>query len=285
MTLYAICKPKSGFAIKRILLSSPAQTKVANYFDQQLATFMDGVDHEVEFDGDWKPDADEILSIDAPPEAAQLLSAVTKSATAIPSIDADALEQEFIKALFVKRKNGTVLIQAFTTQQLLMRRHAFLLDKDTFKEMESPAFVISNNLAAVLDGQNLKFKNFPAVKRFFDLKVLYEEATDAQIESFCSHTKLEVADVDAIKAAAGPALRKRIHAISQTGVLDAYSIKQLSNRAAKLKIPLPMSNGKISMPSNKGDLKKLLSFFEEKVYQGALTQQLYVANAKRLYKP
>lgn len=284
MTLYALCKPKGELLVKRILLSPDAQKNVANYFNQQHAAFMDGVDFEVQFDGDWKPDADEILTIGAPDEAKQVRDIASKNAVAIAAIDAGQLDQEQIKALFVRQPNGRLLFQSFSTKQLLMRSHAFLLSNDTFKELETPAFTIANNISAVLEGDFLKFKSLPAVKRFLDMSLLYQEATDAQIEAFCAHPSLSVADVEAIKVVAGPELRRRLHAVGETGVLDSYSVKQLENRAKKLKIKLPVADNKIEVPSDKMELKRLLSFLEEKVYQGALTQKLYVANAKRLYE-
>lgn len=245
---------------------------------------MDGVNHEIDFDGDWKPDTDEILTIDAPPDASLIVAEAAKTVATIPHVDANALSTSFIKGLFVKQPNGRILVQCFASQQLLTNKHAFWLSGNTFEEIEAPSFAIASHLTAVIEGNEIKFKNFPVLKRILDMSALYQEATDVQIEDFCAHAKLSVANVDDIKEAAGPALRRRIHAVAQTGVLDTYSVKQLTTRAKTLKVPLTVQGNRLEMPSDKKELKNFLSFLEEKVYQGALTKKLYVANAKRPFQ-
>lgn len=282
-TLLALCKPASGPVVKRVVLSKEAQQAVGDHFNRQRVSFLEDVDDEVDFDGDWQPQDDQILSVDAPPEIGLMFDAAKLDATDIPSIDAVHFDEELIKALFI-RQGGRLLIQAFATQQLLLNRHGFILDKETFKEMTQPAFVIAAHLTAIAEGGKLKFKSFPMMKRVVDLKLLYQIATNEQIITFCSHAKLDAADIESIKTAAGPALRKKIHAISQIGVLDKYSVPQLSKRAAALNIPLALKGKKLTVPTTRPELKTFLSFLEEKIYKGPLSRRVMIANSTREFK-
>lgn len=282
-TLLAFCRPSDGPVVKRIVLDADAQSAVGNFLNQQFTAFMEGVDDEVDFNGDWKPDVDEILTIDLPPDAKVLVAEAVKTVAALPTIDAANFEQEKIKGLFVRRPDGKVLIQSFGSQQLLLRRHWFVLDKQTFKEAKNPGFTVATHLSAVIEGPLVKFKSFPLLRRIFDLTEFYTEASDEEIEEMCQHSSLHAPDVEAVKAAMTPTIRKRMHAIRKTGVLDAYTVKQFISRANKLDVNLSVLGGKLVLPTGKKELKDFLNFMEEKIYMGALTQKLYVANSKKPY--
>ena len=70
--LFAFCRQANQPIIKRVSVTGPVQAKIGGIFQGQEAAFLEGVSEEVDFGGDWKPDDDEILVIDAPDEA-QLL--------------------------------------------------------------------------------------------------------------------------------------------------------------------------------------------------------------------
>jgi hypothetical protein len=115
------------------------------------------------------------------------------------------------------------LIQIFTAQQILARRFSLLLDGDTFKELTAPAFTFENNLVAIIEDSKLKFKSFHQVKRIFELNQFYQEASDQQIDGFCSHDSLQIGNVDAFKAVADQGIRKLVFAISKTEILTSFS--------------------------------------------------------------
>jgi hypothetical protein len=221
--LYALCRRTGGpLEVKRVRLTQPVQAKIEGVFQGQATAFLDGISEEVEFGGDWKPDADEILVIDAPAEADIITAALAANPVSLPDVDATNFLGEGIKGLFISVQNGgrtQVLIQLFSAQQILARRFSLLLDGNTFKELTEPAFTLDNYIAAILEDGKLKFKNFRNVKRIFELNQFYQEASDQQIEAFCKHDSLHVADIDAFKAMADEPLRKMVHAIGKTKVL------------------------------------------------------------------
>lgn len=130
-TLFALCQQSNVLAVKRVGVTREVQEQLGTLFQTQAAAFFDGVIEEIEFAGSWKPDRDELLYIDAPPEAAILEDAVAKNAVGLDQLEARAFATENIRALFTavdSPMGQQILIQRFTAQQTLARKFALLLD-------------------------------------------------------------------------------------------------------------------------------------------------------------
>ncbi len=282
--LYALCRPTGTAEVKRVRISQPVQAKIEGLFQGQAAAFLDGIDEEIEFGGDWKPDSDEILVIDAPDEATLITAALAANPMALPDIDAANFLGEQIKALFVSVQNGAhsqVLIQGFSAQQILARRFSLLLDGNMFRELTDPAFSLDNYIVAILEGGKLKFKNFHNVRRIFELSQFYQEASDQEIDAFCAHDSLHVADVAAFKEIADQTIRKMVHAISKTNVLSIYTADDIVAKAASLGLAINAGDGKIVVPNDRKSVKQLFRFLDDGIYQAPLTAKKYVTNSKR----
>jgi hypothetical protein len=287
--LYALCRDQNNDpVVKRVLLTQPLQAKIEVLFQTQTAAFLDGVTEEVDFTGDWKPDTDEMLVIDAPTEAQAITTALAANAVAIPEIDGRHFQTENIRALFVQLQSGgqtRVAIQLFTAQQILSRRFMLLLDGNTFKELTEPAFTLDNFIHAILEDGKLKFKSFFNIKRIFLLKQFYEEATDTQLEAFCTHPSLEVANIDAFKVMSDQNLRKMINAVIKTGVLDNYTPTAIVSSAANFGLTISLlQNGKMEVPTNRRDAKYFFRFLDDGIYQAPLSAAQYMTNSKRPFQ-
>jgi hypothetical protein len=210
--LFALCRSGGGvLQVKHVSVTQPVQDKIEGIFQQQAAAFMDGVTEEIEFGSDWKPDADEILVMAAPEEAAVMTQALDGTVIEQPVLNAANFVGEGIKGIFTSVGEAAarrVLIQLFSAQQILARRFSLLLDGDTFKELTAPAFTLDNNLVAIIEDGKLKFKSYHLVKRIFKMTQFYQEATDQQIDAFCAHPNLEIGDISAFKAVADEGIRK-----------------------------------------------------------------------------
>lgn len=282
--LLALCRVEDQLQIKKVNLTQPVQGKLGGLFQAQANTFMDGITEEVEFGGDWKPDAEEVLYIEAPEEAAAIFAAADGDLLALPAIDAANFAAENIKGLCVVEKGPTgnrILIQCFSAQQILARRFSLLLDGNSFKELTDPAFTLDNYLVAILEGDRLKFKNFHMVKRVFALKQLYEEASDQEIDLFCGHDSLQVESIETFKQAADQTIRKMVHAISKANVLANYTVQEISDKAAQLGLEVEVNEGKLVMPQERKAIKNLLRFLDDGIYEAALSATKYVTNSKR----
>ena len=147
--LFAACLTNGGLKAKRVPLSGDIQQAVAAEFNKQEEQFRSGVTNEVDFDGRWKPDESEFLTIDVPAEAQVFHDTIEANAMAIPSINTKIFEDEGIKALFTGVTTDgitRILVQRFTSQQVLQRKFTLSFFKEihfvTWTNQLSPWIVV-----------------------------------------------------------------------------------------------------------------------------------------------
>ena len=190
-----------------------------NLFEDQEREFREGITTEVPFTGNWNPDPEEVLTIEIPTE---IRSALTLQYAATPlqypiSIP-DTLLREGIKALFTGRvRNGraTILIQRFTSQQVLSKRFALFQERNAFRRLTETAFSLDSKLACIVENGLIKFKSVGNLRSIIDMIEIYREATNQEIIDFAAHRSLHVADVQNFVANTNQTCRKLIHAISR----------------------------------------------------------------------
>ncbi|WP_437871998.1 Kiwa anti-phage protein KwaB-like domain-containing protein [Methylorubrum extorquens] len=286
VNLFAICRNIDGLEVKRVVLDQTVQTKIEGVFTGQASAFLDGITDEVPFGSDWRPDADEILVMDTPPEAQFILDEITGDITALNTLDAKNFIGENIKALVVAtgpEGSKRLLMQLFSAQQILSRRFLLMLEKDTFVELTEPTFTLDNYLVAIVENGKLKFKSYHLVRRIFALSHLYQEATQQQIEEFCAHESLHVADIARIKELADEPIRKLVHAVHKSNVMTQYGVDDISKASTSVGLNIDLVGGKILFPDNKKDIKILLRFLDDGIYVAPLTSKLWMTNSKRAY--
>lgn len=284
MNLLALCKNNNGIEIKRVPLTGPLQTELQAVFGQQETAFRADRPNEVDFDGDWKPDDDELLVLDSTPDADTMLQAVNANALALPSIDIANFDSENIRALFVGVGNDgakRLLVQRFTAQQRLNRRLAVFLRQNNFQRLTDPAFTIGTNLTCVIENGKIKFNSYSNLRMIFDLTNLYEEATDEDIDNFAAHASLNMADLNAFKGQASQTIRKLIHKIGSEGILDQHSVADIQSKAQEAGLALTIANGQIQVPQNQTLARQFLRFLDDSLYEAPLSGQRYVSNSKR----
>ena len=283
--LFAICKAVTGpSTIKRVEISQPVQNTIDGLFQQQATDFLDEIDEEVPFGGDYKPDTDEILVLDAPDEVAAMEAAVANP-LGLEVIGAASFMNEPIKGLFANPGEGgagRILIQAFTAQQFLTRdRIALIFDGGSFRRVTEPSFALDSKLVAIAENGQIKFKSFHLLKRIFVLEHVYREATDQQIDAFCGHASLLVENLDAVKAGASQNIRRLFHAVQAANVLDQSPVADIYAKAEGLGVELTIQDGRIVVPTERQRLKEFLRFLDESIYAGPLSARALVANSKR----
>ena len=132
-----------------------------------------------------------------------------------------------------------------------------------------------------MEGGKLKFKSFQRTRSVFDLQQFYKAATDQEVDAFCQHASLEVADVAAFKVAADQGVRKLVHAITKANVLNTHQVDVIATKAASLGINITVQNGKLLVPTDRKSIKTLFRFLDDGIYQAALSASRYVTNSKR----
>lgn len=283
--LFAACRNNAGqLIVKRVRLDANVQQAVENIFAQQEAGFRHGIVDEIAFDGAWKPDDDELLTIDVPAEAQVIVDTIAANAMAIPDINAAAFAGEGIKALFTGRiVNGqtVVLVQRFTSQQVLERRFALLQAGNAFRQLTEPAFTLDNEITCIIEGGKIKFKSQHKLRSIINMLAIYRAATDQEVQAFAGHQSLAVADVAAFVAVTNQVSRKLIHAITANGTLDTHAPAAIQAAAQQTNLAIQVVGGKIVMPTTHSEIKAILQFLNESRYSGPLSGQAFVTNSQR----
>lgn len=283
--LFAACRDNGGQLIaKRVRLDANVQQAIEAIFADQETAFRQGITNEVPFDGSWTPDDDEFLTIDVPGEAQVFADTISANAVAVADINTAAFADEGIKALFTGVcANGAtkVLVQRFTSQQVLERRFALLQQGNAFRRLTEPAFTLDNSLACIIEGGKIKFKSQQKLRSIINMLHIYRAATHQEVEAFAGHACLAVADVEAFVAITNQVSRKLIHAITNNGTLDTFSPNAIRAAAAQTGLTIDLQNGKIVVPTAHADIKALLQFLNESRYSGPLSGQPYVTNSQR----
>lgn len=286
---FAFIKGDSGSCqIKRIRVNQQLQIELVKIFEAQRVGFEKGVDTEVPFNGDWKPGSNEVLTIDGIAESKMMSDAINVNASSFSDVNIANFVSEPIKAIFTGVTTGgltKVLVQKFSSRQALSLNQLPLIKMqtgNTFVKMAEDVFTIDNKLVAVIESNRTKFKSFHNARMVFELSGFYREATDDDLTKMAQHASIEIADLARFIAEADSQVRKMVHAIDRSGLLDNYSIGQVSTAAAGFPdIPVVVNNGKILLPENKKELKEVLHFLLEDIYKGPLSGSDYLTNSKR----
>ena len=286
---FAFIKDDSGSCqVKRIRVNQSLQTELIQIFEGQRVLFEKDVDHEVVFNGDWKPDSNEVLTIDDVAESKMMANAINANASSFSDVVIANFASEPIKAIFTGvTKNGLtkVFVQKFSSRQALSLNQLPLIKMqtgNTFVKATDDIFTIDNKLVAIIEGDKTKFKSFHNARMVFDLSGFYKEATDDDLTQMSQHASIDIADLAKFIAEADSQVRKMAHTIDRSGVLNNYTVSQISAAAANFPdIPMVIKNGKISLPNDKKQLKEILHFLLEDIYKGALSGSNYLTNSKR----
>lgn len=282
--LFAACKEDGVLIAKRVRLDATVQQNVEDLFDRQEADFREDVTEEIEFDGSWKPDAEEFLTIDVPQDAEVFEQTIRANATAVPDLDTDHFPDENIKALFTGRvanRSAVVLVQRFTSQQVLSKKFSLLQRGNAFRQLTDNAFTFDSKLTCIIEGGKVKFKSLFNLRSIIDMTDLYREATAQEVRTFGAHQRLHVADMENFLSNTSQTCRRLIQAVSGAGTLDAHTAEQIRRAAAPTGLALTVDRHRIVMPTNKAEVKKLLQFLNESRYLGPLSQRPLVTNSQR----
>ncbi|MPV59975.1 hypothetical protein CFB46_04105 [Burkholderia sp. HI2761] len=194
---------------------------------------------------------------------------------------------ENVKALFFSHRRNerlAALIQNFKRRRLISKKTlSMLFSGDTFQRIQEDGLTLDTHLLAVLEIVAITFKSFHFLRRVFDLSQHYREATNEEVEAFIAHENIAVEDAAAFVAKAGPLIRKKISFISQSGILDAHTGRQIANAAQQFNLQVRIDeDDRIILPTDKAELRKLLKFLDEDYYESALYKSHFVSNSKRL---
>jgi Domain of unknown function (DUF4868) len=285
MNLFALTNNPAA-RIVRFPLTQELQAEISAVFAQQFIAFNKGIENVIPFDGRYRPEEGELLAIDDYVDIEGLAHAVANPLT-IDQFDPQIHTFDGMKALFTRHEeNGTnqILIQLFENRRVIANKGLTMFFSDnTFKRMSESGLTLDTRLLAVLEGGQLKFQSFHFLSRVLDMSEYFKEATADEVKDFANHEKLAVENLNNFVEDASAPIRKKITLILQSGVLDNFTTTQIVAAAQNFKVEIKTTeDGRIALPTNSTELRRLLRFLDEDYYESPLTQTHFVSNSKRV---
>lgn len=154
-------------------------------------------------------------------------------------------------------------------------------DGNAFRRLSDPAFSLDTGLTCVIEDGKVKFRSFHKLRAIINLIDVYRAATDQEVQDFAAHAHFEITNAGSFLAAADQTIRKLVHAIGRSGTLGAYTVPQIETACGAVGVAVTVNNGRLVMPDDRADIKKLLRFLDDGLYEAPLTGQRYITNSKR----
>ena len=252
--LFAACRINGALVPRRVQLDGTIQNAVEEIFASEAQDFFEGVNEEVPFDVRWKPDKNELLTVEVTPEAEMLRETLNINPIAVEPLDLANFADTGVKALFTG--DGTnearrVLVQQFTVAQVLDRRFAVVLQGNSFRRLTAPAFTLASSLTSVIDAGLIKFKSFSNLRAILEVMEIYRDATDQELRDFAGHPKLRVAELKDFMLTADQPTRKLMGAVVASGVLDVYTAAEIREAAAGTQLKLEFDGDRLILPAER----------------------------------
>lgn len=288
LSLFALTSNPSSRIVK-FELSAPVQIELTEYLKSQEESF-DEVNEEIEFDGKYKPEQDEILCINGYDDIDGLEDAI-KSPLGVDPVNPNEDFFLEIKALFTgyETEVGTVkiLLQNFDRRKIISTNGLSIFHaNNVYKKIEGIGITVDYKLTATLEAGKLKFHSFHTTRQMFDLSEYYKVATDDDVMEFLQVDQIQSINSTNFLPLADSWVRRKISLIQQSGILQNVPIHEMRAAAMDFNIPFETIEEKgsevISIPDNKSDLKKLLRFLDEDYYKSPLSKTNFVTNSKQV---
>lgn len=226
MNLFAYCKQNTEPSVKHIPVTKEVQESLEDVFRDQEKLFIETRICSVKFDGNYKADEGEHLTLEINDEISSMITAAKGNITRLENIDTSKFQAEGIKALFVVHEER-LLVQRFTSLQMFnLNEFSFFFDKNTFQRFSKPAFTIGARLCCIIENSEVKFDSFSNLRAIFDQKDYYRAATDYDIDLIAAHDSIDITDVDGFKKSSSQTIRKLIYKVLHSNVLDQYSTRK-----------------------------------------------------------
>ena len=242
----------------------------------------------VHFDGSYKPNDDEVLSI-CDFHLPEIITDAVRNPLGLQTLAYNKDAEPDIRAVFVGERTEshnsemfTVAFQRFRKEQYLStKKFSLFYDKDIFIREVRWGIGITDNVDCVFIQSELRFSSYFYARQIFDLSEYYRSATDAEVQSFSALELLNIADKEQFQLMADTWIRRKIASINDSGVLKTHTAVKIKKLAQNCGLNLEVENKRIIIPTDKKKLKEILGFLDEEVYKGAFSEVTYITNSKR----
>ena len=272
--------------VRRIRLTHDVQDALSALFMEQAGKLVHPDFERVPFDGHYRPDDSEILSI-SPFQMPETIWAALREPAACEDLVFGTEAAPNIRAIFTGSfEKKWVAFQAFQRSQLLTRRGiSIILSRNTYRRLEEPGLNIEEQVDVFFENDALLFRSFHRAKMILDLSQYYREATDQDLESFGKLPAVYFKDPQTLRVHADTWVRRKVALIQDRGVLTTSDPKVIVAAAREYGLGLSLHNKNgtdaLVFPSDKKELKSLLKFLDEDYYTGPVSGSRYISNSKR----
>lgn len=280
---------KSSPRIMRVVVDAPLQHRLEHEFTIQKENWLRY--KAIEFDGKYKPDSDELLTIKQFDDIDGLLR-VAGNPQSVPMWDVIAYPNATeIKGLFLGNQHSdSVILHTFDNRQVISNRFAMFFDGNTFKKIDGIGIALDSKPAAMLQlsasGEcELLFRSLHNARRLFDMDAYYEAATDQEVREFFDADVFSGFQDNYIESNVDTYVRRKITNIAHSGMLKAENLKQIvaAGELFGLQINLVATDDddlQIVLPGEKAGLKQLLQFLDEDFLESPLSDNKFRVNSK-----
>ncbi|AXY73636.1 DUF4868 domain-containing protein [Paraflavitalea soli] len=269
-------------AVKKITLNQKVSTEIKKIFDDAAFDFKPSDVEEIEFDGNYRVDPGEILFVNF-----ALPDAITTAISNPISVQILNLEKDEMQALFwvehKKNKVPVIYFQNFDNRKVLKNKHILTYSSNTYTKLDASAFVVDETISAIFEGKKFFFKSYANANKIFSLADFYQEATDADIETFAKNKVIEV-DAAWFKENSNSTIRKQITLIQKSNILKDVDVSKIKKGATVFELEIKVSKGKLCFPNDVKVCKDILSFLNENLYVGPITGTKLRTNSHRPLK-
>lgn len=286
--------------IFRLEVDREAQQAICETFASCVESMRNGkTPHD--FEVNYKPEDDEFLRIEN-----FLLPDEIKDAIRNPvGVDSykkdpdmhDEDSEEFwgfpeIKAIFVGERiqdaegeHFNIGFQRYRKEQnLAALPFRFFYTNETFTREKHFEIGITYNLDCYYTGEELQFTSFFFARQVFDLREYYRSASDPEVEEFTHNEALSFENAAAFGTLANTYVRRKIAMINDSGVLKKYTAKEIKSIARNSGIDIQVKDKQIVIPIDKDGALEVLAFLDEEAYRGPFSNDLLIANSKRVLR-
>jgi hypothetical protein len=284
MKLNLLALLKNGI-LKRIVTSGPLQDEITDYFSKLKVGFEEEKS-EIDFDGRYCVEADEILSIKEYPIDQTIKEAVINPLT-LDMLDLDG-DRDNIKALvsgFWGKTERYITFQAFDTRKILSKKLTLIHSNNTFTKLVDPGLVIDDKIDIIFQNNRLFFNSFHNARKIFDLSEYYKEATNEDLSEFSQNEMFSFDDQQWFIENADSTMRKKVTLLQKNKVLENTKPKVIKDAAKEFGIQIEIitveGKKKIKFPKDKKLVKEIIRFLDEDYFFAPLTKRKCLTNSKR----
>lgn len=283
-TFFAFCRTNDRNQIYRIPVTHEVQGELEQSFDNQEQSFLANRNEEINFDGDWKPEPNQLLVITDEVLAEPFVQTCMRNPSVYDVLDVGQSDFEVIKGIFThsEREDNRILLQRFQSSQYLQRDRLNLFwNNDIFSKFLDQGFTLDNKLTAIIQNNSFKFVSFSNLRTIIPIQRHFLEATSEEVDSFKQCGLFHLQNEEYFDNAMDEGLRKIIHRITISGFLNDYGVNEIQDRANSVGLRIESLDERLVLPDDKVGIKIILRFLDESVYKGAFSETTFETNSKR----